>query len=270
LRVSWCEDSAIGQPFARGNRELRTIFATASIERLRTSSRLRSPGSRFVALRRRGDVPGFEIPARYFHFVRSGDPAPLEAVFEHNRLDLLSLAALTARALHLSRIGPAHTRDPREAAGLGLTYARAGLDVRAEEAYRRAVELAGSASSVVLIEALRALAVMWRRARRYEDAAACWRRVLAERPCPPHVAREAREALAIHHEHRLRDLVAARTFALQSLESESQPAWNRAVRHRLARIDRKMGATGRQPGFLSSPLLPPSCGSPTSARRTSS
>src|SRR5688572_10591514 len=41
---------------------------------------------------REGDVPGFEIPARYFRYVRSGDARPLEVVLEHNRLDLLSLA----------------------------------------------------------------------------------------------------------------------------------------------------------------------------------
>jgi uncharacterized protein YprB with RNaseH-like and TPR domain len=39
-----------------------------------------------------GDVPGFEIPARYFQFLRAGDARPLGAVFEHNRLNLLSLA----------------------------------------------------------------------------------------------------------------------------------------------------------------------------------
>ena len=38
-----------------------------------------------VGLRRRGDVPGFEIPGRYFQFVRSGDAAPSRAVLEHNR-----------------------------------------------------------------------------------------------------------------------------------------------------------------------------------------
>ena len=46
-----------------------------------------------------GDVPGFEIPSRYFRFVRDGNAHPLEAVLEHNRIDLLSLALVTARAL---------------------------------------------------------------------------------------------------------------------------------------------------------------------------
>ena len=52
-----------------------------------------------LGARRVGDVPGFEIPGPLFQFVRSGDARPLEAVLEHNRLDLLSLAGLTARLL---------------------------------------------------------------------------------------------------------------------------------------------------------------------------
>src|SRR4029079_18675692 len=66
---------------------------------------------------REGDVPGFEIPSRYFHFVRTGDARRLEAVMEHNRLDLISLAMLTARASQLLEDGPAAARAGR--AGLG-------------------------------------------------------------------------------------------------------------------------------------------------------
>src|SRR5438045_2648872 len=36
-----------------------------------------------------GDVPGMEIPARYFRFLRSGDARPLQPVLEHNRIDLV-------------------------------------------------------------------------------------------------------------------------------------------------------------------------------------
>ena len=49
------------------------------------------------------DVPGYEIPERYFHFVRSGDATPLAAVLEHNRRDLISLAGLTSRLLEIVR-----------------------------------------------------------------------------------------------------------------------------------------------------------------------
>jgi len=183
-------------------------------------------------------VSGFDIPARYFQFVRTGDARPLAAIFEHNRLDLLSLAALTARALHLVRAGPQAARDPREAMALGWIYARAGLDMPARDAYRRAAALAPS--SVIRIEALRALALSARRARSYDEAAGYWRQLLDVSGCPRHAVREASEALAIHHEHRARDLVMARTFARRSLEHGTSERSNQAVEYRLKRIQRKL------------------------------
>ena len=81
--------------------------------------------------RQGGDVAGFEIPGRYFQFVRSGDCRPLAAVLEHNRLDLLTLAALTGRLLHLTLHGPDAARDAREALALGHVYMRADLVSRA-------------------------------------------------------------------------------------------------------------------------------------------
>jgi hypothetical protein len=203
--------------------------------------------------------------------VRTGDAAPLAAVLEHNRLDLLSLAGLTARLFDLVRLGPDAARHVREVLALARVYARGGLDGKAREAYQQAIGT-GSLSDEGLVEALRSLALLSRRARRYEDAAACWGALL-EIPAPPaHIAREASEALAIHHEHRARDLPAARAFALRSLEGVGDgrgTAWNQAVRHRLARIAKKMGATEQRALFPSSPSLPAS-GSPMSARRTSS
>ena len=196
-----------------------------------------------IGARRRGDVPQAEIPARYFQFVRSGDARPLAAVLEHNRLDLLTLSALTARLLRLVRLGPAAARDAREAYALGTTYARAGLDARARECYAQAVAMSpapAGAFDAVRLESLRALALAWRRARDFEKAAACWRQLLETRGCPPALHREAAEALAIHHEHRVRDLDAAKAFALRSLIDEPRPAWTQAVQHRLARLDRKM------------------------------
>ena len=56
-----------------------------------------------------GDVPGFEIPSRFFRFVRDGDAHPLEAVLEHNRIDLVSLALVTAHAIRLIEQGPSAT-----------------------------------------------------------------------------------------------------------------------------------------------------------------
>ena len=107
--------------------------------------------------------------------MRSGDAAPLEAVLEHNRLDLLTLAALTARLLHMARSGPDAIGDAREALALGHVYARGGLDERARASFRRALDRCRSprgAYDPIRIEALRALALACRRARLHEEAAA--------------------------------------------------------------------------------------------------
>ena len=71
-----------------------------------------------------------------------------------------------------------------------------------------------------MADALRALAVAYRRARRFDEAARCWSALL-ESGCSSGVEREAIEALAIHHEHRLRDLESARLFALKNLAARA-------------------------------------------------
>lgn len=189
--------------------------------------------------RREGDVPGFEIPSRYFHYVRTGDARPLDAVLEHNRLDLLALALVTARAAQMLEDGPPSARTAREALGLGRLYERAGRTADAYACYLRADELPGDVPTRA--DALRAYALLSRRRRRYEDAATAWRRILDLRPCPPAIAREAAEALAVHHEHRARDLSEARRFAVQTLQFNGSVSRRQAVQHRLARIDRKLG-----------------------------
>jgi uncharacterized protein YprB with RNaseH-like and TPR domain len=190
-----------------------------------------------LGARRTGDVPGFEIPTRYFEFIRTGDARPLRAVLEHNRLELLSLAGLTARLLDLVRRGPGAVRHAREALALGRVYARGGLDSRAREAYQHACT--GASTAWIKASSLRSLALLLRRSRRYDEAAAYWRELLELPACPPRVAREASQALAVHHEHRARDLPAARAFALRSFDAHA-PAWNQAVQYRLARIENKM------------------------------
>jgi len=203
-----------------------------------------------------GDVGGFEIPGRFFQFLRSGDPRPLEPVLEHNRLDLVSLAGVMARALELARDGHATCRDCAEALALGRVYERAASDdrlrdrvsvlARAESCYRRATE---SRTADVKAEALYRLALRHRRERRFAEAAAIWREVI-ELTEPRAVRRIggldalrqfAAEALAIHHEHRERDLTSARELALFALE-ETATHGPRAdgMRHRLARLNRKI------------------------------
>lgn len=193
-------------------------------------------------VQRVGDVPGFDIPQRFFGFVRSGDPRPLEPVLEHNRIDLVSLAAVTARAVRLTQDGHDACRDCAEALALGRVFERAERFDRAEACYRRA---AASPEAPVRAEALYRLAVRVRRARRFEDAAALWRELVdlsepryRRRGPLGDLRKVAIEALAIHHEHRAKDLAGARELALAFLDEVSGPADK--VRYRIARLERKL------------------------------
>jgi uncharacterized protein YprB with RNaseH-like and TPR domain len=185
---------------------------------------------------RKGDVPGFEIPARYFHYVRTGDARPLNAVLEHNRRDLLSLALLTSRAVQLLDEGVRGVTTAREALGIGRLYERSGMTSDALACYARAADIGAD----VCAEALYAHAVLLRRIRRYEAAADAWQRLLDLSHCPPRLEREAAEALAVHHEHRLRSPRSAHGLALRTLLLSGTASRQRATEHRIARLDRKL------------------------------
>ena len=210
-----------------------------------SSCRLTTLERTLLGHEREGDVPGFEIPGRYFNFVRTGDARPLAGVLEHNRLDILSLALVTARLAHLLTDGASAVRTGREALGLGRIFDRAGMAEAASPCYDAAV--LGGEDVETVGEALRALAVALRRARRYDEAAGAWRRMLDLCPCPPALARDAADALAVHHEHRARELGTARRFALESLSLTTTHSRIEAARHRLARIDRKLGVAAQAP-----------------------
>jgi uncharacterized protein YprB with RNaseH-like and TPR domain len=266
--------SESARSWARKPRALRTSPGTPpGVPAADTACRLAMLERTLCGFAREGDVPGFEIPERYFTYVRTGDARPLEGVLEHNRLDLLSLALVTSHACQLLDEGPHAARGPREALGLGRIYLAGG---RADDA-RRCFAAAGglepgvgpswttegrggskrtrtaearSHAVTVQAEALRAFALLARRARQFDEAATAWQKVLALTGCPDHISREATSALAVHYEHRRRDFGAAKSFALRALQVDRGSAREQATRHRVARLDRKMGVVSEEAGLL--------------------
>ena len=218
-----------------------------------------------LGVTRVGDPGGYEIPSIYFEYVRTGRLDRLEPVLEHNRLDLLSLAGLTSRALRLVRDGPDVAETARECVGLGRLYERAGrrdlaLRCFAVAAGVEAVLQPGSGPPEPMshtgsfrdrdaaTEALRWLARGLRRERRHAEAAEIWQR-LAESDTSHRSARlEAIEALAVHHEHRTRELSVARNLARRALAGDTGPRLQRLLAHRLVRLDRKLGQNRDSPG----------------------
>lgn len=193
------------------------------------------------------DVPGVEIPGRYFAYIRGASPTTLAPVLAHNRSDLLSLAMIALYVGGLIDAGAGAARTAEECFGLGRLYEWLDEDARALACYERAARLAWR-SPVRRLDALRSLARLYRRERRHEDARSAWEAIVDAVPGVP-IAAEAATALAIHHEHRSKDLPRAKRFALRALDLASG-ARRAAVHHRLARIDRKIERTVCQPSMV--------------------
>ena len=103
-------------------------------------------------------------------------------------------------------------------------------------------------------DALRRLAWCRRRAGRWPDAAEAWQR-LADLPrCPAALRHEAREALAIYHEHRARDLDTARSHARQLFGGPVSARQREAAEHRLRRLERKLAGKTTGPSLFLEPV----------------
>jgi len=207
-----------------------------------------------LGFHRVGDVPGFEIPARYFQFLRTGDHRLLGGVLDHHRHDIVSLAVLMSHALQLAKDGPDMCRDDNEVVALGRIYERAGLAGRAREAFDRASQ---SSDRYVRAHAFSRLGLMHRRESRHDDAARAWQGVLeaagGRRSLFP-LERAAIEALAIHHEHRANDLDAAKKYA-ETMKSQVSGRAAADASHRIARLERKLSEEKKKGGPKAAPLL---------------
>jgi tetratricopeptide (TPR) repeat protein len=202
------------------------------------SCRLQSLEVALLGLRRVGDIPGEQIPGIYFDWVRRRDARALARVFDHNRQDILSLAALAVLACQWVDEGRAE--DPRDVFSLARVLERARLYDRCEDEYRRT--LAMDASSLRGPALLR-LAWRAKRAQDWPAAIAYWEQAAEAGEI------EALRELAMHYEHRARDFAAAQHAVQRGLlllkGTAHDPRSERLIegfRRRAQRVDRKTRA----------------------------
>jgi len=215
------------------------------------SCKLTDLESAVLGIEREGDVPGSEIPAIYFDYLRTGDARGLQPVFYHNALDIMTLAALTVELARALDDGGAATLDsPVDLFSLSRIYETAGSRDQSVATCQRA--LSGGLPEDIEARALHQLAMQYKRQRRHELAVETWLE-LSRRASP--LALEAYEELAIHYEHHRHDPKGALEFTLAALallaKEEPQnpkrrdsvlPTPHQAARftHRLERLRRKL------------------------------
>jgi hypothetical protein len=90
-----------------------------------SDARLRTVEGELLGRRRPTDIDGWEIPGRYFEFLRTGTARPLLDVIRHNDDDVRSLGLIVA--VLEQRLGDSAARmasPPGDLAGLSRAYAR--------------------------------------------------------------------------------------------------------------------------------------------------
>jgi len=180
--------------------------------------RLQTLEKNLLGFTRVDDLPGSEAPEAWFRFLRSGHGDALVQVVEHNRQDILSLAA----AHHTL----ARTIARPRACDMDLHALARWLAESDENAARTLLQAhAGSLCD----DGRRLLGRLLRRAGDWRRAVAVWE-VLAAAGCS-----DSMERLAKYHEHVSKDLAAARRFCAQLPDAAERE-------HRRRRLDRKLGA----------------------------
>jgi uncharacterized protein len=191
-----------------------------------------------LGFERRDDLPGAMIPAVYFEYLRRKRPDALPRVFEHNRHDILSLAALTGWVADAATRAPGGDIEPDELLGLGLLWEARDAD-RAEaclrEALARGITGAGRARLLARLAWREKRRARWSEARALWDELARGQRVFDPRPW---------EEMAKIDEHRLRDWSGAQAVVQEALARAEAARASEALRtgldHRLQRLERRL------------------------------
>lgn len=131
------------------------------------------------------DIPGEEIPAVYFDFVRGRRIERMRPVLEHNVQDIVSLAVLNEAAAYT--VANPERCDVLDRYSVARWRERLGLWDESVRLFEDAlaVELPEGLPLGARFIALRTLGLMHRRARAYDSASEAWKRLCAD-PFPPH------------------------------------------------------------------------------------
>jgi len=162
---------------------------------------------------REDDLPGSEVPQRYFTYLKTGQESLLTDVLDHNAQDIASLCVLLNHMADLY-LHPEKIAFSEDVYSMG----RALEKTRHREEARRCYALARPGKMGT--EASRALAVSYRRGGDREEAARVWREMIARRQggAEPYIE------LAKYEEHVQRNPAEALRLTEQALSLLSEPS----------------------------------------------
>jgi hypothetical protein len=205
-----------------------------------TNCRLVTLEDEVLGFRRTGDVPGSEIPQRYFDWLRSRNPSLMEDVFEHNRLDIVSMAALVSHLTEVisgSIIEKTHPGD-------NLAAAKIHKDTGNMELMREMIDaVIISDTNSYSAEAKKMLSLIHKKSDRWEDAVCLWEEITSSDSHGIFALIE----LAKYCEHRSHDIGRAVSLVEKALEHSALTEDERAsFKHRHKRLLLKCVGSGNR------------------------
>ena len=186
------------------------------------------------------DIPGWQVSEKFFDYLQTGDPEPLESVFYHNEVDVISLIGLTS---YISD----RVCDPLSESYRGRPdqvsvgeYLKHIDQPHSREVLTEALKLQ-DLEPAVRISGLLSLADIYKKRGEYSHSLPLWKE------CADHNDLQSHLELAMYFEHREMDIQEAIHWTLAALEiinlssGELDLTWREKLEYRLARLKRKSG-----------------------------
>ena len=199
--------------------------------------------SKLLGMGREDDIPSEWIPSLYFEYIQTGDARRIHRVFYHNRMDILSMVALSGR-IHLIYHDPqaAQPRKGIEHFSLGRLFWDHGCHEKAIPCFEVALE---RCDDDLAWEVMRWLSMALKKTGQGEKARSLWGEMLTwpyKKDAFPYIE------LAKYYEHRQKDYESAIGFVDKALAqtSPTQEGEIELLLRRRRRLEQKKGvnATG--------------------------
>ena len=204
------------------------------------SCRLARLEEEILGMPREDDLPGSEVPARFFEFIKTGNEALLDDIVRHNRQDIATLATLLIKLCAVNDQPEALT-DQRDQFSMGKSLERQGELKPARELYRiSAIPRPAGTLAALTGERIAGVAnwrlyLLSRRSGDLEGARAALEQLLNRRQMPGQACIELSKLC----EHKLKDYSGALKYAELS-RRYSDGETPEQLEKRLERIRRKM------------------------------
>jgi len=214
------------------------LFAARSLwKHKHESCRLFHLAQQVVEAPRDEDIPGAEIPYRYFDYLRTGNFSQIEPILYHNQEDILSLLGLVISGAKLFADGgicDGDELDPLDLVGVGKVFENAGEATRSARLFEKA--LVGRLPSEVAFSVVRKLSTHLKKNADWDKAVALWQ----EGTSSDHVF--CYRELAIYYEHKTRNLEEAKRVTEEGLvlATEMSSPERLDFEKRLARLNSKL------------------------------